>query len=592
MSGGENKLNKSFRKILSAACVASLLLGLSGCGQTQTSYDSYTLTPKVYYGPDSAKESGSAIDEDPTSQLTEADIQKMNNGKARFVYGNQGYVSFINGRYSDIKVNDHEDAILTLQRVAGLIGLGAGSEFFASHGSRDARGYTYYTFQQRYGESTVLYAVLTVIVDPEGYTAGLSCSFTPNIGIAKETVDIGPDKAMEILKSYLTDYDLTYYPEYTHKIALTIGGNTYNVYALYSSNPTPSSLGFYMPYYEFFVTTDGTFIKETYYPVASIGTDNFDATRSEDYFKELQTVEHSFTVTKYDGSKETITVPISYNSSTGTWYLADANRKIAVGDYNSMDQNQLAVLTKSTNGTDWRNQDLLAYDRYIKAYDYYASLGLQSVDGVGIPILILTSMPDNNACYCGIIAGWACFATSDLNCFSEAMDVVGHEYTHGIYGNSMISHKYQGITGAINESYADIMGNIMEMIYGMTSDTKWLLGENAGYIMRSMSSPRDYQQPISIYDSYYADPGNIKYDNGGVHDNNSLLSQMAYKLWQEGMSLEQERTLWLTTIDMLTPLSGYKEVLECLLLSIDINKFDSSYKDFLIEAFSEAGLLD
>ena len=544
----------------------------------------------MYYGFEAPDNGATVYTEDTTSQLTEADIQRMNNGKARFVYGNQGYVSFINGKYSNIKVKDHEDAIRTLQRVAGLIGLGAGSEFFANHGSRDARGYTYYTFQQRYGESTVLNAVLTVIVDPDGNAVGLSSSFTPNIGIPTSTTDVGPDAALELIKKNFSSYNLTYYPEYTHKIAITYNGNTYNAYAIYTSNPDSVGQEFNLRYYEFFVSTEGKII--TFYPVASIGTDNMDVTRAEDYFKNLETTNKSFIVTRFDGSKETITVPVSYNKTNNTWYLADASRKIAVGPYDTMSNYAIPEFLTSATGTDWRNQDLLAYDRYIKAYDYYAALGLVSVDGVGIPIMVCTQMPEDNACFFGIHSGWACFAASDLNTFSEAQDCVGHEYTHAVFDSSMISNKYFGITGAINESYADIMGNIMEMLYGMTQDTKWLLCEQSGTTLRSMSSPRDYGQPMSSHDSYYADPNNLQYDNGGVHVNSSLLNLMAYKLYQQGMSLTEERSLWLTTMDMLTPLSEFKEVLESLLLSIDINGFDPAYKDFLIEAFTEAGMLE
>ncbi|MBR5896031.1 MAG: hypothetical protein IKZ39_00240, partial [Lachnospiraceae bacterium] len=446
-------MKKNIKKILSLACAFSLLLSLNGCGETvASSYGSYELTPKVYYGPNTPDGSASYA-KDETSQLTEADIQKMNNGKARFVYGNEGYVSFLTGRFSDKKVNDHEDAIAALQRVAGLIGLGAGSEFFASHGSRDSHGYTYYTFQQRYGENTVLYSALTVIVDPDGYTAGLTCSFLPNIGIAQETEDIGPDKALEVIKEAFAKYNLTFYPENTHKVAVAKNGNIYNAYAIYSNNPDSTGMEFDLRYYEFFVTTSGQILN--FYPVASMGTGNLDATRAEDYFKNLETMNKTIMVTRWDGTKETLTVPVSYNSTSKTWYLADNKRKIAVGLYNDIANYNITTLITSSNGEDWRNQDLLAYDRYIKAYDYYAALGLYSVDGVGVPILVCTQMPDNNACFFGIHAGWACFGASDLNVYSEGMDVVGHEYTHGVFDSSMTSNKYLGITGAINESYAD-----------------------------------------------------------------------------------------------------------------------------------------
>ena len=59
-----------------------------------------------------------------------------------------------------------------------------------------------------------------------------------------------------------------------------------------------------------------------------------------------------------------------------------------------------------------------------------------------------------------------------------------------------------------------------------------------------------------------------------------------------GMTLEEETSLWLTTIDIITPLSEYAEILEILLLSIDINGFDESYKQVLIDAFRDAKMIN
>ena len=520
------------------------------------------------------------------------DIQAMNGGKARILYSDEGYVTFINGRYSDIKVTDHETAVATIQQVAGLLGLNNGSEFFANFVSKDDDGYSYYTFQQRYGELTVEFATLRVIVDPDGYTAGLSCSFTPNIGI-EETEDIGPDEALNTLKIYLTKHvgadfanSLVFYPEQTHKVAVTYRGTTCSAYAIYCDNP--STTDFEMRYVEYFMTQSGLFIPSGI-PVASFGKGNDDVFRNEEYFDSLTATDVEFTVVRFNGEHEKIVVPVSYNSKDRKYYLADPSRLIIVGDYNSMADEDKASFITSDDGKTWRNQDLLAYDRYIKAYDYYAALGLKSVDGTGIPIYIGTQMPEDNACYCGIHMGWAFFAASDLNTYSEAMDVVGHEYTHGIMRNSMMVIKNIGHTGAISESMADIMGNLMEQILGLT-DEEWICGECSGDVLRSMKDPEKYNNPISVGGRYYVDPENLDEDQGGVHTNAGLLNQMSYKLNEAGMTMEEQRSLWLTAIETMTPLSDFPEVLESLLMSIKINGFDSSYGDMLIDAFETANM--
>lgn len=155
--------------ILTAAAV----LTLTGCGG---GYDTYRLYPNEFLLGESVSDSGEVIARGSTGdeypQLLEEDIQAMNGGKARFVYGDEGYVTFLQGRFSEDKIEDYEQAVAALQSVSGLIGLGAGSEFFCVSGSQDDDGYTYYTFQQRYGDVTVMYATLRVVVDPDGYAAG------------------------------------------------------------------------------------------------------------------------------------------------------------------------------------------------------------------------------------------------------------------------------------------------------------------------------------------------------------------------------------------------------------------------------------
>ena len=66
---------------------------------------------------------------------------------------------------------------------------------------------------------------------------------------------------------------------------------------------------------------------------------------------------------------------------------------------------------------------------------------------------------------------------------------------------------------------------------------------------------------------------------------------MAYELYEAGMTYEEECSLWLRSIEILTPLAEYEEVYESLIMSIDINGFDERYKEVLTEAFTSAGML-
>ena len=48
----------------------------------------------------------------------------------------------------------------------------------------------------------------------------------------------------------------------------------------------------------------------------------------------------------------------------------------------------------SDDNTSWPEHYLMAYENYIKVYDFYKSYGLESVDGFGSPLLILTDYCD------------------------------------------------------------------------------------------------------------------------------------------------------------------------------------------------------
>ena len=538
-------------------------------------------------------------------QLTIEDIQAMNpNSVVIDIYRNNGYLSTLVGKYYDQKVNNMEDGVLSIQGMASLLGLGKGCEFFAVYSEVNEKGYTFYTYQQRYGEYTLRYATLRIVVDPEGYTAGLTCSFVPNIGIAKQEAEITKERAEQVVRSRYSSADLTYYPEHTVRLAVTYNFAVYNCFVVYTSNPDATSAAetaaFDMPYLEHFVCTDGTYL--TAMPANNFATSNADVIDNSGYFEGLETQTYSATVKLQDGTSRDVTVPVSYNPRDGRYYLMDPARKIAVAQFYDLNYKGKVNLVSSATIGGWSDNNLIAYANYIIVYDFYADHGIHSIDGFGIPILVTVGWCNadgsavDNACFYGVNQGWACFGVSDVNHSSDCVDVVGHEFTHGVTNLSMQGSVYQNETGAINEAYSDIMGNLAEMSLGYTSDTNWLVGERSGRTCRDMSSPNRYQQPAFVGDLYYWPsvlyPDFDANDLGGVHINNSLLGHIAYRMGQTGMSYEQQISMWLNSIEMLTPTSSYEDLHGILLLSLKINGLLESCGGVLNASFADAGLND
>ena len=144
--------------------------------------------------------------------------------------------------------------------------------------------------------------------------------------------------------------------------------------------------------------------------------------------------------------------------------------------------------------------------------------------------------------------------------FAGALDVVGHEVTHGI-----IAHEadlvYADESGAVNEALADIFGTLIEF-QARDGAGNWAIGESLpGYSeanpMRSMAEPHlkgqgstslfNKTQPFSVtnrgqpdhYSEYVARSDALcdttwDYLNGCVHFNSGVLNKLAYLISEGG----------------------------------------------------------
>ncbi len=118
------------------------------------------------------------------------------------------------------------------------------------------------------------------------------------------------------------------------------------------------------------------------------------------------------------------------------------------------------------------------------------------------------------------------------------IDVAGHEYSHLMVSRTA-NLAYQGESGALNESFADMFGAAIEFYSNITSN--WTIGEGIpnpalGFTyLRSMSNPNSgpaalaSQQPDTYQGTYWVDPASTT-DNGGVHTNSGVGNYWFYLL--------------------------------------------------------------
>ena len=109
-----------------------------------------------------------------------------------------------------------------------------------------------------------------------------------------------------------------------------------------------------------------------------------------------------------------------------------------------------------------------------------------------------------------------------------ALDVVAHELTHGLtdYTSELA---YRNESGALNESYSDIVGTSVEFFYQTpgngTRQADYLIGEDVFRPggLRSMSNPAAFGDP-DHYSKRYTGTA----DSGGVHTNSGIPNQAFY----------------------------------------------------------------
>lgn len=132
----------------------------------------------------------------------------------------------------------------------------------------------------------------------------------------------------------------------------------------------------------------------------------------------------------------------------------------------------------------------------------------------------------NNAC-------WNCFpeiaafgggnsATSAADDWNT-LDIVGHEFTHGVITKSA-KLEYINESGALNESFADIFGEMVESFSRGNND--WLMGGDRGAI-RSFIDPWRFKNPRTYKGANWYTGTD---DNGGVHTNSSVQNHWFYLL--------------------------------------------------------------
>ena len=503
--------------------------------------------------------------------------------------------TFIGEPFYDGTVTDEESADAAVRSVYDRIGADETTILQLGEVTNTEEN-TYYTFYQNAGDIRVHGATVKLIVDKDGKAIGLVSSIVPNLSNTLSSPSITAEEAENIVTQVFKDdgKEVTVIPNATAETLLPAEEGSAlmkYVWMVYTNNIYPE---FDTAYLVSYVTEDGTYLSSM--PVMEPG--NADALHgdiSEFAFADLQPNDWEGTITHTDGTQEQVTLPVLYDPENNLVYLADGERRILCADYSDFIYNDTLTPRSSTDGT-FANDELLTYYNMIRIYDWFDSVGWKGTDGEGTPMLLLMDMVDengevvDNAVYAGRSRGFQLFFFNRDHIYGDCIDVTAHEFTHGFTDATMTTCIYKDEYGAINEGMSDVIGNAIEMILSDNEDGYWLLGENAGEPMRSMSDPRKYDQPEYTWDPYYvphAKVGSKNNDMGGVHTNSSLLNLVSYKLYQAGMQPEDQLYYWMNVALALTPRTDYEMLAQLLPWCLRASGY-AQYEDALVKAIEEA----
>jgi Zn-dependent metalloprotease len=205
-----------------------------------------------------------------------------------------------------------------------------------------------------------------------------------------------------------------------------------------------------------------------------------------------------------------------------------------------------------------------AYDGLGATFDlYWDVFGRNSIDNNGMDLIATVHYGNkyNNAFWNG---AQMVFGDGDgviFNRFTIAIDVEGHELTHGVTG-ATAGLEYHDQPGALNESLSDCFGSMVKQRFNGQSSAQadWLIGQGLlasgikGVALRSMKAPGTaYDDPHLGKDPQ---PDHMDHyvsttsDNGGVHINSGIPNKAFYlaAVGLGGNSWDRAGKIWYDTL--------------------------------------------
>lgn len=248
-----------------------------------------------------------------------------------------------------------------------------------------------------------------------------------------------------------------------------------------------------------------------------------------------------------------------------------------------------------------------AYNGAGWTYDLYKNIyGRNSIDDKGMILDSSVHFSKNydNAFWNGNQMVYGDGDGKIFNRFTKAIDVIGHELTHGVTQYTA-QLEYHDQPGALNEHISDVFGSIVKQ-YSLKQNAKqadWLIGQGLftakihGVALRSMKAPGTaYDDPLIGKDPQPGtmnDYNDTTEDNGGVHINSGIPNYAFYLIATEigGYSWEKSGKIWYNTLGLLEKNSDFQDMADCTFeAAVDLFGTGSTEQDAVNKGWSGVGI--
>ena len=463
----------------------------------------------------------------------------------------EGYVTFVGGHFTDVKVSDDHDSEKAIECMLKLIGFPEGQILKFSRSVTNSMGHVYYQFTEadRGGTRNNYLSVISLGTDDSGKVISLSsnCNAKLSEEDKAEAKVIMDDILKELKKNnetlLTTEFETVFIPYKNAYCKVFYGKDKNGHVSKYIINPGWNDIENIGKYSDIPTEENGLYAYD-YLFADAVETE---AIRFKDYFN----------------NDVTLSVATIKKGGKTYYYLVDKDRRIAA---NLKEAHESDDLTKGFHSLDdIHSHYVQSFVTIQKSYDYYKKLGFFGDDKVTPIIMRFDEADTTDNAFC-INYGDYIEVGINNNKGNAAFDGVSHELGHGILsGMAPVSDYFKD--NSFHEGYADISGNILEMLLYLAGDPttgqtvdldKWSIEESVGMTIRSMGDPESKNGASKVGGKNYLVTHR---DSENCHAHATIYGNICYRMNKElDIPLDDLLRIWYDALPNVTSSSTYKDI--------------------------------